>query len=64
MPLQHSNMPEGILLELNDNNKSQRQDGECDFVCLCVSLEVLKMGRQVVASVSLKLFFAVVHITL
>lgn len=42
MPWQHSNMPEGILLELNNNNKSQRQDGECDFVC--VLLKVQKMG--------------------
>lgn len=47
MPLQHSNMPEGILLELN--NKSQKQDGEHDFVCLCVLLKVLKMGGQIVA---------------
>lgn len=52
MPWQHSNMPEGILLELNNNNKSQRQDGECDFVC--VLLKVQKMGgggegRKIVA---------------
>jgi len=35
MPLQHSNMPEGILLEFNNNNKSQRQDGDVIlFVCV------------------------------
>lgn len=35
MPLQHSGVPEGILLKLiNNTNKSKVQDGECDFVCV------------------------------
>lgn len=34
MPLQHSNVPGGILLKLN--NKSRRQDGECELCLFCV----------------------------
>lgn len=34
MPLQRSDVPEGILLKLNNNNKSGRQDRECDFFCI------------------------------
>lgn len=50
MPLQRSNVPEGILLKLNNNNKSGRQDTECDFfVYFFVLLEVLAMERQIFA---------------
>lgn len=34
MPLQHSDVPEGILLKLINNSKSKIQDGECGFVCV------------------------------
>lgn len=64
MPLQHSDVPEGVLLKLinNSNKKSEVQDGECDFVCAL--LEVLKMEGQIVASGELKPFsFTLVHIT-
>lgn len=60
MPLQRSDVPEGILLKLNNNNKSGRQDRECDFfVYFFVLLEVLAMERQIFAWISLffPLFF-------
>lgn len=34
MPLQHCNVPGGILLKLN--NKSRRQDGECELRLFCM----------------------------
>lgn len=36
MPLQYSDVPEGILLKLINSNKSKVQDGECDLCVFCL----------------------------